>query len=586
MEFPDSIDVLVVDDEPDYSALVATQLEAEEPRLDVETAASVEDGLNALESGSVECIIADDDVPDQDGIAFLRAARAVEPDLPFVLLTGTGSEEVASEAIRAGVTAYFPKHLFPEQFSVLANRVHDAVEAYRAEQELEERRRELVTYERLLHSMPESAALYDEQDRFLFVNENLAEWYGRPREQLEGTTSDLIPMVRDAREGDPFEPLYAGEERTLSGTIEGTFSGQGTAVLEYRFSPLVIDDGVEGVIGVTRDVTERHRREQALKRTKEAFETLFDGMNDTAWVIDLDGEFRAVNDTAVETLGYSREELLSMAPADIDSEMSDAEIAARIEALPADGVHVFETVHETNDGREIPVEVSSSMVTYRDEPAILSVARDISSRKERERRLEQFASVVSHDLRNPLNVAQGRLDLAAADCESEHLDAVADAHDQMAALIEDLLTLAREDVSLSVEPVELRPVVAEAWAGIEAPEATLSIDVEATVAADPDRLRRLFANLLRNAVEHSTGPVRIQVGRCGDGVSVADDGPGIEDDPDAIFDAGYSTAEQGTGIGLSIVEQIATAHGWSITVSESEDGGARFELGGMDLATD
>ena len=586
MEFADSIDVLVVDDEPDFPALVATQLEAEEPRLDVKTAASVEDGLAILEAEPVECVISDYQFPEQDGIAFLREVREIEPELPFVLLTGKGSEEVASEAIQAGVTAYFPKRLFPEQFSVLANRVHDAVEAYRAEQELEERRRELVTYERLLHSMPESAALYDEEDRFLFVNENLATWYGRSREALEGETSNLIPRVRAAHDGDPFQPLFDGEAETLTGTIEADFPDHGTAVLEYRFSPLVIDDAVEGVIGVTRDVTERHRREQELRRTKEAFQDLFDGMNDTGWVVGLDGEFLAVNDTAVERLGYSREELLSMAPSDIDARMPDAEIGTMIEELPSDGVQVFETVHETKDGREIPVEVSSSMVTYRDEPAILSVARDVSSRKERERRLEQFASVVSHDLRNPLNVAQGRLDLAAADCESEHLDAVAEAHEQMTALIEDLLTLAREDVSLSVEPVELGTVVEEAWAGIDAEAATLSIDVEGTVAADPDRLRRLFANLLRNAVEHAAGPVQIQVGRCQDGVSVADDGPGIEGDPEAIFDAGYSTAEQGTGIGLSIVEQIATAHGWSIGVAESEDGGARFELKGMDLASD
>ncbi|MFW6384054.1 MAG: PAS domain S-box protein [Halodesulfurarchaeum sp.] len=575
----DSIPVLVVVDEPSFQEMVAAQLEAEEPVLDVETASSVEEGLEIVEEGAVECVISEYDLPHRDGIEFLQAVRETHPGFPFVLLTGDGSESLASEAIRAGVTAYFPKRLFPEQFSVLANRVADAVASFRTERELERRRRELETYEHMLHSMPESAALYDAEERFQFVNDYLVEWYGKPREELLGAKSNLISKVRDRHEGDPFEALFDGEERTLSGTIEGDFPGHGTAVLEYRFRPLLIDDAVEGLIGTTQDVTERHRRTRELRRAKETFESLFDGMNETAWVIDTDGAIMAVNESAVEVLDYDRETLMGMTPVDLDPEMSPGAIQRLIEDLPEEEVQVFETVHETAEGRKIPVEVSSSMVTYRGERAILSVARDVSSRKERERRLEQFASVVSHDLRNPLNVAKGYLNLAAEDCESDHLDAVAEAHHQMEALIADLLTLARGEEGLSVGPVPLLEVVEQAWAGTETADASLSIDVGGTVVADRDRLRRLFENLLRNAVEHATGNVSIRVGRLPEGFFVADDGPGIEPaDRERVFETGYSTAEDGTGIGLSIVDQVATAHGWTIDIAESDRGGARFEV--------
>jgi PAS domain S-box-containing protein len=571
--------VLVVDDEPGYPGLVARHLEKADSRLSVETAASVEEGLEAVESGTIECVIADYDFPGTDGIEFLRRVRDHDPDLPFVLVTGKGTESVASEAISAGVTDYFRKRQFPDQFPVLANRVAEAVSTYRAEQALSERRRELETYEHMLDAMLESAALYDEDERFRYLNENLAEWYGRPREELIGEASSLIPKVREERDGDPFAALWSGERAELSGRVEGEFPGQGRAVLEYNFSPLEIDGEIDGLVGVTRDVTERHRHEQELQRAFEEYQELFDGMNDTGWVLNMDGEIIAVNRAAVETLGYTEEELCSMTPADFDTKNDRAEIQAIIDRLPEEEIQVVETVHRTKAGEEIPVEINSSLITYGDEPAVLSIGRDISSRKERERRLEQFASVVSHDLRNPLSVAQGRLDLLEEECEGEHLEAIDTAHEQMAALIEDLLTLARGTESITPSDVALESVIEGAWAGVGTEAATLEVDVEGSIRADEDQLRRLFENLLRNAVEHASEDVTVHIGTMENGFFLADDGPGIpQADRDAVFEAGYSTAPDGTGMGLSIVAGIVEAHDWSIEVLESEAGGARFEV--------
>jgi PAS domain S-box-containing protein len=580
------MEVLVVDDEPSYPDLVARHLEEADPRLSVETAASVEEGLEAVESGAIECVIADYDFPRTDGIEFLRRVRDRDPDLPFVLVTGKGTEAVASEAISAGVTDYFRKRQFPDQFPILANRVTNAVSAYRAEQALTERRRELETYAHMLDAMLESAALYDEDECFRYVNENLAEWYGRPREELIGEESLLIPKVREEREGDPFEGLWSGERTELSGRIGGEFPGQGRAVLEYSFSPLEIEGAIDGLVGVTRDVTERHRHEQELQRAFEEYQELFDGMNDTGWVLDMDGEIIAVNEAAVETLGYTEEELCSMTPADFDPKKDSAEIQAMIDRLPEEEIQVFETVHRTKSGEKIPVEINSSLITYGDEPAVLSIGRDISSRKERERRLEQFASVVSHDLRNPLSVAQGRLELLQEECESEHLEAIDTAHEQMAALIEDLLTLARGADSVELTEVALEPVIERAWAGVGTEAATLEVDVEGSIRADEDQLRRLFENLLRNAVEHAGEDVTVRIGTMGTGFFLADDGPGIpQEDRDAVFEAGYSTAKKGTGMGLSIVAGIVEAHDWSIDLVESEPGGARFEVTDVEFVT-
>ncbi len=202
-------------------------------------------------------------------------------------------------------------------------------------------------------------------------------------------------------------------------------------------------------------------------------------------------------------------------------------------------------------------------------------------------RLEEFASVISHDLRNPLNVAQGHLELARAETEHERLGTVADAHDRMGRLIDDLLTLAREGETIShTEPVDLDELATACGQNLATTEATLAVTVDRTVAADRDRLRQLLENLLRNAVEHTGAGVTITIGELddGDGFYVEDDGPGIpEAQRDRVFESGYTTSESGTGFGLRIVRQIADAHGWDVRVTDGDDGGARFEFSGVEF---
>jgi len=217
------------------------------------------------------------------------------------------------------------------------------------------------------------------------------------------------------------------------------------------------------------------------------------------------------------------------------------------------------------------------------------VTRSERHRRELERqneRLGQFASIVSHDLRNPLNVAKGRLEIAREGRDDENLAAVANAHERMEKLIEDVLALARQGETIGdTESCDLRSVAEEGWETVETPAATLAVADDLRLEADDDRLRQLFANLFRNAVEHAGDDVTVTVGTLGDGFYVEDDGPGIpESDRDAVFEAGHTTDPDGTGFGLAIVKSIAEAHGWRIRVTEGETGGARFEVDGVTVA--
>jgi signal transduction histidine kinase len=225
-------------------------------------------------------------------------------------------------------------------------------------------------------------------------------------------------------------------------------------------------------------------------------------------------------------------------------------------------------------------------------------SRDVTDRVEREReleaknaRLDEFASLVSHDLRNPLGVAQGYLDVAAEDPET-YLPEVRTSLDRMEAIVDDVLALSRgSDPVEDTERVDIGAVARRGWDQVDTGGATLSLDDSGTLDADPDRLQQLLENLFRNSVEHAgpaetadgpSGPT-VTVGTTDAGFYVADDGPGIpESEREAVFDVGYSTADDGTGLGLRIVRQIAEAHGWTVSVTESEAGGARFEFTGVD----
>ena len=197
-------------------------------------------------------------------------------------------------------------------------------------------------------------------------------------------------------------------------------------------------------------------------------------------------------------------------------------------------------------------------------------------------KLDMFATTVSHDLRNPLNVAIGRLAMAREEEDSEHLQAVDRALSRMEGLITDVLALAKKGEAVGeVETISLTATATRAWDVVESGNATLVTDNELQFEADTDRLEQLLENLFRNAVDHNRPDVTVRIGALEDetGFYVEDNGTGIpENEREQVFELGHSTDSNGTGFGLAIVAEIAAAHDWSITATESGNGGARFEV--------
>jgi PAS domain S-box-containing protein len=271
-------------------------------------------------------------------------------------------------------------------------------------------------------------------------------------------------------------------------------------------------------------------------------------------------------------------------------------VVEAFQRVVSDGEYTAEAVeyrHERADDGYIWVESVAASNPTPDGNYVVNT-RDISDRKEHElelertnERLSEFAEIVSHDLRNPLNVAKGSVERMQETGDTERLADIEWAHDRMDELIGDLLTLAqRGDLLDETEPVALGTVSENCWRTVATDGATLVVETDRVVRADRHRLQQLLENLFRNSVEHGESSPTVTVGALPDrdGYYVADDGPGIPDEKrESVFETGYSTSDDGTGLGLRIVERIARAHGWEITLTTSEAGGARFEFGGVEF---
>ncbi|WP_435064066.1 PAS domain S-box protein [Halobaculum sp. EA56] len=345
-------------------------------------------------------------------------------------------------------------------------------------------------------------------------------------------------------------------------------------------------------VGFQRDVTERKRREERLRASTARLEALFENSPDMMVIHDAEGVVRDANRRFREELGYDEEELVGMRVWELDPTVDPEHARSFWADLPSNTPRRFEGELKRGDGTTFPIEVHLIRLDLDGEDRFVAIDRDITERTARERelvdrneRLDRFTSVVSHDLRNPLAVAQGHLSLLAEETESEHVDRIGTALDRMDALTDDLLTLAREgEEAMDLEPIRLGELVRACWETVATADASLSVGADAVVEADRDQTRQLVENLIRNAIEHAGEDVTVSVGRTDEGFYVADDGPGIPaDERDTVFEAGYSTADEGTGFGLNIVEQIADAHGWRVRVGESRTGGARFEFAGVDV---
>ena len=640
----DPIHVLYVDAEPESAGATARHLEREDDRLTVRPAGSVDEGLSIVADRDVDCVVSGTELPGDAAIEFLRDLRDRYSDLPSVLLTDAVDDSLAVDALAAGATDHVLAAGQGNGYALSAHRIRTVVDQTRAARRATAQRRInaviRTTNEALARASTRAevdervcAILSDaEPYRFAWIGEHhpdsetveprhsvgIGEDYLRT---LEITTGDEPtgqgPTGRAVRTGAvavmqniPEAPEY---EAWREAAVERGFESSAAV-------PLTFEDTLYGVLNVYADRTgafDDHERQllsnlgetighayhriKLQRRYTDQYRTLFEEapvMVVRTRAVDGEPIIEECNEAFADRLGYAPEELCGTPLSERYSAASSTKLGEESgyqRALDGESLREQRTLL-TREGEEVLTILRASPRWNRDGELIgthalyldITEERQVRELKRQNQRLEEFTSVVSHDLRNPLNVAQGRSEMARAECDSDHLEDVSRALDRMETLIDDLLTLAREGKSVeATEPTDLAATVDGCWRNVGTGDATLVVDSERTIRADRSRLEQLFENLVRNAIEHGGDDATVTVGEVDDGFFVADDGPGIpEDERERVFDSGYSTANRGTGFGLSIVREIAEAHGWEISVTESADGGARFEIAGVDVVAE
>ncbi|GAA0666708.1 PAS domain S-box protein [Natronoarchaeum mannanilyticum] len=297
---PDALTVLHVDDDPGFADLVATYLERESDSMEVLTETSAVDGIERLGRADVDCVVSDYDLPRTDGLEFLDAVREEHPELPFILYTGKGSEEIASEAISAGVTDYLQKGGGTDQYAVLANRVRNAVEQHRATREVERGFQAIETAR-------EGISFLDEDGKFLYVNPAYADAYGYDREELIGEHWKVLYP------DDGVEQVY--DEILPSVPADGKWTGE-SVHRRKDGTELIVSHALaycsEGtLLCFIQDVSEAKAMERTLERQRRHFEQFVDAVEEYAiFALDTEGRVTSWNRGAERLKGYSADEIV------------------------------------------------------------------------------------------------------------------------------------------------------------------------------------------------------------------------------------------------------------------------------------
>jgi len=456
-------------------------------------------------------------------------------------------------------------------------------------------------YRKLVEESSSVVTIVDETGEITYVSPSVEDVLGYDPEGLIGEYGHSYRHPDDGPSvADTIERVRAGEDDTETVEMRAQRADGSWCWVEATVQDRVDDDDIGGFVVRLREISERREQNDQFQRLAREYRTLLETVDDGIFFVDVvssgDGwtfEFERVSRAYEDQTGLTTDEMRGRTPTEVFGETVGEELDEKYNQCVEAGEPI--TYQE-----EVPVETGARfwqtslapVVTDETVTKIIGITRDITDRVGRERQLEdqkqqldEFAGVVSHDLRNPLGVAQGRLELLEHESDSEHLPPIRRALDRMDELIADTLVLAREGSVVADETtIPLSRLLDGCWKSVDTREAVLVLEDDLTIRGDRSRLRHVFENLFRNAVEHGGSTVTVRVGRLGDdGFYLEDTGAGVDGDTAELFDAGYSSADDGTGFGLTIVEQIAVGHGWTVEATEGSDGGARFEFGDVEV---
>ncbi|OVE85453.1 hybrid sensor histidine kinase/response regulator [Natronolimnobius baerhuensis] len=562
-----------------------------------------------FEDGRFDGVVTAYDLPDETGLEVCAAVRAREHACPVIVVGEQPQDAVGAALFEVDATAYVRRTESPE---TVVDECRTAVDQYHRTRGAQR----VASAGGAGHCLVRDGVI-------TYATPSLARLFGTDASALEGRSfTELVTPSHREQVADELATLDQPREMRFS--IAGRDGERRTFHIQWR-------PAGDELVGTVIEDTERARQIESLEREAAMLESLLENLplsiyfkdrasrhvrvsdymtrnNPEAFIKNSEGK---VHPHAEDIVGKTDFDLYATAFAEEaladDRRVIDGEatITDRLEAArTGTGEELYTATTKApwydTDGRVAGVVGVTLDITDR-----------VTSRKELERhneRLTEFAEVLTHDLRNPVNVAQGYLDVLQTEYDREAIEACERSLERISRLIDEIREFVLQGRSVeSPEPVDLRAVARQAWDTVETADAALEVGTTRRVYADPERLQRLLENLFRNAVDHgipesqSTAragtdgersddagetapatdpPLTVRLEWTGNGFAVVDDGVGFPEtaETEMLFERGYTTASTGTGFGLAIVHDIAEAHGWTVSATASAAGGARFEF--------
>ncbi|MEM2118225.1 MAG: PAS domain S-box protein [Candidatus Bathyarchaeia archaeon] len=475
----------------------------------------------------------------------------------------------------------------------------------------------------------DAIALVDLEGKITYASPSVGKVLGYPQSEVIGKSfleyfpsdslSTASQLFADLMQGKSFEGLQLGLPRR-DGTI---------AIVEFNVAPIIMNGKITGIQAVFRDITERKKMEEKLRESEERLSSLIEYAPDAIYINDLNGKILEGNKQAEILTGYKKEELIGKSILEAGL-LPEQYVSKAIEAIQKNlcgqrtGPDEFELIRK--DGSRVFVEISTIPVKIGQRIEILGIARDITERKQMQKKLEEYsqqletlveqrtrqlkeaheklikserlaaigevAAMVGHDLRNPLTGIKGatyylKTKLSSQmDAKTREMLELIEADIEYAnKIITDLLEYSRE-VHLELTETNPKTIMTETLRLIKAPENIQIInqtEPEPKVKIDIEKMTRVFHNLITNAIDAmpNGGKLTIASHKTDGNVEFIfkDTGIGMtKETMEKIFVPFFTTKAKGMGLGLPICKQIVEAHGGKISVESVVGEGTTFTL--------
>ena len=352
-------------------------------------------------------------------------------------------------------------------------------------------------YRMLVEEVNDLATVVDTDGAITYVSQAVTRVLGYDADDLIGHEGyEFVHPEDRERNADALETVLSDPSEFETVEVRFRHADGSWRWIEATMRNRLDDDIIDGILLSSRDITERKEYEAEARELAEEYEALLNNVEDAIFLINVEKreesvrfEFGRLSPSYERQTGITTEDVQGQTPRDVFGEEQGAELEANYHRCVNAGEPIsYQEELRVDEGARFWQTKLAPMVNDGEVTRLIGVTRNVTERVERERqlrqqneRLEEFASVVSHDLRNPLNVAQGRATLLAEQVESDHLKPLVQALDRMEVIVEDTLTLARQGDTISeTESVSLTDLVGKCWGTVDTEDANIEIVDEIT----------------------------------------------------------------------------------------------------------